>query len=234
MAWLPVVLTTLMASRNPSAPAAPRVPLSDPSQASRPGDWEDMGLGGEFASVLLSGDPGDADLSDVTFNDCVLDRAVLGDADLTRVRVEASTLLGVFATELRANRSFWRHVGIRQLRIGAADLVDSKLSAVSISGARLGRVDLRRSVVADVLIEDAMIEELDLDEAKVTRLTLRDVKVGKLSVAGAVLKDVDLRGAQLGTVGPLVGLRGATISDWQLQALAPALAAELGLRVLGE
>jgi uncharacterized protein YjbI with pentapeptide repeats len=225
----------MSASRRTSlAPTAPRVPLADPSSASLAASWEDFGLGGEFDSVLLSGAPGTEDLSDISFRDCTLQQAQLGGVDLTRVRVEGCTLTSVDAPELRATRSHWRHSVIRHLRVGAADLVDSKLQAVAIAGARLGRVDLRRSIVTDVRFEDAAIEELDLEEAKATRLAFRDVRIGRLLLGGAVLKDVDLRGAQLSTVGPVQGLRGATISEWQLQALAPALAQELGLRVLGE
>lgn len=215
-------------------PSAPRVPLADPSQSTRLGRWDEMGLGGAFESVLLTGAPDESDLSDVSFDDCVLDGADLGGVDLSRVRVEASTLRQLTAPELRAGRSLWRHVNLHHARIGAADLVDSKVAAVAIRSARLGRVDLRRSIVTDLLIEDAVIEELDLEEAKVTRLALKDVKIGRLLLAGAALKDVDLRGAQLGAVGPVQALRGATISDWQLQALAPAFAAELGLRVIAQ
>lgn len=222
------------ASRQPLAPAAPRVPLADPSAATRPVSWEDFGLGGEFDQVLLTGAPEVDDLSDVSFRDCTLRQAGLDGVDLSRIRVEGCTLASVDAAELRATRSHWRHTVIRHLRVGAADLVDSKLQAVAVSGARLGRVDLRRSIVSDVVLEDAVIEELDLEEAKVTRLALREVRIGRLLLGGSVLKDVDLRGAQLSSVGPVQGLRGATISDWQLQSLAPALARELGLRVLGE
>lgn len=215
-------------------PAAPRVPFAEPSQAQAPGAWDGMGLGGEFDGVRLRGAAGPLDLSDVTFRDCVLEQADLSGADLTRARWDASSVEGLFADELRAGRSTWRNVMLARARVGALDLVDAKLQAVRVRGARIGRLDLRRCVVADLLTEDAIIDELDLDEARATRLAFAEVRIGRLSVHGAVLKDVDLRGAQLGAVGPVTGLRGCTITDWQLQELAPALAADLGLRVIGE
>lgn len=215
-------------------PAPPRVPLAEPSTAHHVLGWEEMGLGGEFDGARLEGNTGPLDLSDVTFRDCVVARADLSGADLTRSRWEASLLSGVFADELRAGKSAWRNVALQQSRVGAMDLVDAKLQAVRISGAKLGRIDLRRAIVTDLLIEDAVVEELDLDEARATRICFSDVRIGRLSVHGCVLKDVDLRGAQLGGVGPVTGLRGATITEWQLQELAPALAADLGLRVMGE
>lgn len=214
-------------------PAQPRVPLAEPSSAHHVFGWDEMGWGGEFDGARLEGASGPADLSDVTFRDCVVGRADLSGADLSRSRWEASLLDGLFADEFRAGKSAWRNVVLHQSRIGALDLVDAKVQAVRISGAKLGRIDLRRAVVTDLLIQDAVIDELDLDEARATRVAFQDVRIGRLSLHGSILKDVDLRGAQLAGVGPVTGLRGATITDWQLQELAPALAADLGLRVQG-
>ncbi|RKW70499.1 pentapeptide repeat-containing protein [Galactobacter caseinivorans] len=228
------VLTRTMSASRSVQPATPRVPLAEPSSSHHVLGWDEMGLGGEFDGARLEGASGATDLSDVTFRDCVVARADLSGADLTRSRWEGSLLEGVFADELRAGKSSWRNVMLRQSRMGVLDLVDAKVQAVRIGGAKLGRVDLRRAIVTDLLIEDAVIEELDLDEAKATRISFSEVHIGRLSLHGSVLKDVDLRGARLAGVGPVMGLRGAIITDWQLQELAPALAADLGLRVLGE
>jgi uncharacterized protein YjbI with pentapeptide repeats len=223
-------------------PAAPRVPLGDPAVTERDVAWDAFGLGGEFDGVRLRGRAADAlgpgpdggapDLTDVTFRDCVLADADLSEVRLDRARWEASLLTDVFAARLAASRSGWRNVVARHLRTGLMDLVDAKVTGVRVEQARIGALDLRRAQVADVLIEDATIEDLDLSEARVTRLALRDVRVDRLTVAGAVLRDVDLRGADLRSVGPVAGLRGAVVSTQQLEALAPAFAEELGLRVL--
>ncbi|MGO3151101.1 MAG: pentapeptide repeat-containing protein [Galactobacter sp.] len=225
-----------------SAPVAPRVPLGDPSVTGRDGAWGDFGLGGEFDGVRLSGraadalgpgpDGGAADLTDVTFRDCVLAGADLSQLRLDRCRWEGSLLEDVFADRLAAARSGWRHMVVRRMRAGLLDLVDAKVNGLYVTQAKIGSLDLRRASVSDVLIEDASIEDLDLSEARVTRLALRDVRVARLVVAGAVLRDVDLRSADLRTVGPVAGLRGAVISARQLEALAPAFAEEFGLRVL--
>jgi len=226
-------MATRRAPSRSAAPAAPRVPLADPAETDAAAGWDELGIGGEFDSVRLTGAPGLPELSDVVWRDCVLARVELGGTDLVRARFEGCTLSGVDAAELAASCSHWRHTTVRQLRAGVVDLVASHLQAVRLSGARLGRLDLRRAKVADLLIEDASIDELDLEEANATRVAFRDVRIGRLLVAGAALRDVDLRGARLESVGPVQALRGAVISEWQLQALAPAFAAELGLRVLG-
>ncbi|MGO1319488.1 MAG: pentapeptide repeat-containing protein [Galactobacter sp.] len=225
-----------------SAPAAPRVSLGDPAVTERDGSWDGFGLGGEFDDVRLTGraadalgpgaDGGASDLTDVTFRDCVLASADLSDLRLDRARWEGCLLEDVFVDRLAAARSGWRHVVVRRMRAGLMDLIDAKVAGLSMTQVKIGSLDLRRATAADVLIEDAVIDELDLSEARVTRMALRDVRIGRLNVGGAVLRDVDLRSADLRSVGPLAGLRGAVISPQQLDALAPAFAEELGLRVL--
>lgn len=213
-------------------PAAPRVPLGEPAETDRDAAWEDHGSFGVHDGVRLAGAPGSPDLADVRFSQCVVAGADLGEAELRGSRWEACSLSGVFAPQFSAARSGWRHVVARQLRVGAADLVDASVSGVAVYGAKLGRVDLRRATVTDVLVEDAVIEELDLDEARLTRVAFRGCRIGRLSLAASVLRDVDLRGAELRVLGPVTGLRGATVGADQLQDLAPAIAHELGLRVV--
>lgn len=115
---------------------------------------------------------------------------------------------------------------------GAAAQQTEDLTDVTFRDCVLQNLDLRRATVSDLLIEDGVIEDLDLSEARATRIALKDVRVGRLTLAGSVLRDVDLRGADLRSVGPVTGLRGAVVSSLQLDALAPAIAEELGLRVL--
>ncbi|MEI3846802.1 MULTISPECIES: hypothetical protein [unclassified Microbacterium] len=50
-------------------------------------------------------------------------------------------------------------------------------------------------------------------------------------MSGSRARDVDLRGADLGQVVGMAGLRGATISPEQLQLMAPGLADLAGLVV---
>lgn len=214
-------------------PAQPRVPLGDPVEgdAVREAAWEDFGAFGVHDAVRLGGVPSLTDLTDVTFRDCLVAGADLGEADLTGTRWENCTVRDLTAVHARAARTGVRHVAASRVRVGVAELVDAKLSGVVLRGAKIGRLDLSRATVTDVLLEDVVIEDLDLDGARVTRLALRDARVGRLSLAGARIKDLDLRTCALSVVGPLTSLRGVTITPEQLTELAPALAAEAGLNV---
>ena len=68
---------------------------------------------------------------------------------------------------------------------------------------------------------------------QVRGLRLDGCTVGALGVRGARLTDVDLRGARVDAVEGLDGLGGTWITAAQLDGLAPALAEQLGIQVLG-
>jgi uncharacterized protein YjbI with pentapeptide repeats len=80
---------------------------------------------------------------------------------------------------------------------------------------------------------DCQLVEPDLSEASLTQVSFEGTRLVSPELGRATLRQVDLSAAEL--IGPrgLTGLRGATISTAQLIDLAPALAAELGIRVGG-
>ena len=75
------------------------------------------------------------------------------------------------------------------------------------------------------------IDEIDLMDASARRGAFDATRVATRNAPGARFADVDLRGAELGSVVGIDGLRGATISALQLQLMAPALAELAGLVV---
>ncbi|WP_262424610.1 pentapeptide repeat-containing protein [Brachybacterium sp. Z12] len=84
-----------------------------------------------------------------------------------------------------------------------------------------------------MLFEDCTIEELDLSGVTATRLAFTNCRVGHLALAHARLQDVDLRGLEIGAIGNLEGMAGATLDAQQVTVLAPAFASHLGIRVEG-
>lgn len=233
------MLTGRMAAFRITAPAPPRLPtgpLAGEASAGASERWDGMDLSGSFEGVELGGPAAEQvqDLSDVTFAQCLLDGADLSGVDLARSSWQGTLARSLFADRLAAVGSTWRGAAWEGARVGSAELAQAKVAGLVIRGARLGRLDLRGATVADVLIRDAQIEDLDLDEARLTRVAFHDVRIGTLSLRGAVLKDVDLRGAMLSAVDPVAGLRGASVTAWQVAELAPLLATGLGLRVLPE
>jgi len=56
--------------------------------------------------------------------------------------------------------------------------------------------------------------------------------VGSLDLAGAKLKDFDIRGTEFRKISGLGSLSGLVIDEYQLNLLAPLIAAHLGVTVL--
>ena len=118
-------------------------------------------------------------------------------------------------------------------RLGVLQCIEGTWDSVLVRGCKLGYLSLRGASVRDVAFEDCVIGELDLTGAQAERVAFTGSELGALDVSGATLRDVDLRAVDLPDITGLGHLRGATINDFQLQQLAPAMAAHLGIDVAG-
>jgi hypothetical protein len=91
--------------------------------------------------------------------------------------------------------------------------------------------DLRGARLVDVALTGCTVGELDLTGAELRGVRLVDCTVGSLVLTGTRNRDVDLRGAEIGRLDGVPGLRGCTISTGQLTGWAAGMAAELGIGV---
>ena len=187
------------------------------------GDYDGLA----FRKVDLTAQDGEG----AHFEDCVLIDCTLDEVRLDHARILETTLWGSRATTLELPGATLRDVTLADCRIGALSSPGSKWTHVSVRGGKLDYVNLRDAQLDNVKFEDCSIGELDLSGAIVTRLVLIGCRVGQLTLAHTQLKDTDLRGAELSSVTGLTGLAGATITNAQLQDLAPALAAHLHITV---
>ena len=183
----------------------------------------------QFSGVDLS----DRDLSGITFRECLLEDVTLTDTNLRGSRVIETVLEGVNAPILRSSRSTWRDVTLHRSRIGSGELFDATWQSVRVSSSKLGYVNLRGSSLADVLFEDCTIDELDLGGTTATRVAFTGSRVQTLDLTRATLSHVDLRGLEFQAIHGLEGLKGATVSEYQLSELAPLFATQLGIVVEG-
>ena len=198
------------------------------------GDRQDLVVGRRHDGVAWDGtDLGGERLLDRELVECLLAEARLDDAVLTGTRLRECRLDHCAATTLRTDRAEWREVEVVDGRFGALEAYDSELRLVSFTGCRLGYVNLRGSRVTDLTLEGCHVDDLDLADATVNRLTLVDCTVSRLLLNGANLRDVDLRGLEMDRLDELAGDRfeGITVGADQLVAMAPVLAARLGIAV---
>ena len=180
---------------------------------------------------LVDADLADRDLEGVVLRECVLEAPRLGGARLRGARLVETVVADSFAPELAAGRSTWHDVRVERPRWGSAELFDADWRSVRVVGGKIDYLNLRGARLTDVVLEGCSIGELDLGGAEALRVALVDCRVGTLDVTRASLAHVDLRTTSFDRVDGLDGLRGATVDALQLQVLAPALAAHLGLVV---
>ena len=199
-----------------------------------PGDDLDLIPQGRAEGLRFSGiDLGGRDLAGIELSECALDDvhahgtgwrgAVFSEVAFTRLD----------APVFSAPRARFRDVTIDGSRVGSAELYDASLGSVRLSGSKLGFVNARSAQLVDVLFEGCTIDELDLSGASLTRVAFVDTTVRSLILAGSKLGNVDLRGVEFAQIDGFDSLRGATMSDYQVGALAAAFARHLGIAVDG-
>lgn len=190
------------------------------------GDYD----GVRFEGLDLSGtDGGGATLLDVGMYRCALDEARLG-----RLRVIDSVLEGVWGVGTDLAGAGWRDVELRDARLGGVQLHGARWDRVLVRGGKIDYLNLRQAALRDVTFQECVLSEPDFSGASLERVEFRDCVLRRAEFHQARLKDVDLRGATELDVAAGVGdLAGAVISPGQLMDLAPAFAAQLGVRVEG-
>ncbi|GAB3605376.1 pentapeptide repeat-containing protein [Conyzicola nivalis] len=195
-------------------------------------DGDDLRPQGRYEGLRFEGiDVGGRDLDGIEFSECAFDDVqahATGFRAATFSEVEFSRFN---APVLSAPRSRWRDVTMQGSRIGSAELYESYVNSVRFTGSKLGFVNARGAQLLDVSFDGCTIDELDLGGAHLTRVSFTDTTVRSLSLAGAKLAHVDLRGAEFAQIDGFESLRGATLSGYQVGALAASFATHLGIVV---
>ncbi|WP_271986052.1 pentapeptide repeat-containing protein [Pseudoclavibacter terrae] len=171
------------------------------------------------------------DAAGVTFSECRIEGLTARRLLLHSGRVSECVLERVEVPVVEGQRQSFRSVSWTASRLGSADLHESDLQNVEFRDNRLGYVNLRGSTLTDVQFADCAFDEIDLGGATAKRVAFTESRTGILDVTGARLEHVDLRGLEFSTITGLEGLRGVTVTPSQLEALAPHLAAHLGIEV---
>ncbi len=173
----------------------------------------------------------DAALTGSVFDSCAFEDIQLDGLDLRDCRLSTVRIARAIGASLDAPRSTWRDVSVEASRIGAAVLIGADCARVVVHGCRIDYVNLAGATLADVVFERSAIGELDVSGATACRVALSDCHVDHLIATNAALAHVDLRGCELRAITGLAHLRGVTVDETQLAALAPLLAAEIGIEV---
>ncbi|MGW7515107.1 pentapeptide repeat-containing protein [Streptomyces sp. NPDC054796] len=190
------------------------------------GDYDGVG----FTDLDLSG----ADGAGATFLDCGLYRCALDEAQLERARFIDTVAEGVWGVGTGLARAEIRDVELADARLGGTQLHGARLTRVLVRGGKIDFLNLRQSTLKDVTFEGCVLIEPDFSGASLERVAFPGCVVRGVDFGQAKLKDVDLRdAAELDIAAGVDRLSGAVISSAQLVDLAPAFAAQVGVRVEG-
>ncbi|MDX2395329.1 pentapeptide repeat-containing protein [Streptomyces sp. NPDC054904] len=216
---------TVKAARRPEV-RLPGLTAWDGGPLEPDGDYDGL----EFADLDLAGQEGFG----ARFMDCALRRCALDEAGLAKARFMDAVLEGVRGVGTDLSEASLRDVELLDARLGGVQLHGAVLERVLVRGGKIDYLNLRKARLKDVVFESCVLVEPDFGGAVMERVGFRDCTLRGADFSGVRMKDVDLRdAAELGIARGVDALAGAVISPAQLLDLAPALAAQLGLRVVG-
>lgn len=213
-------------ARTPDSPVAPRVSI--PDIPARLGNAVAARSADLLASRLeLSGH---VDLAYASLEQCV----VAADAD--SVDLVGATILDVDMTDVRIASLSLRNAGIRRLRItggriGTLDLSGARIDELELRDVRIDYLNLGGAKGTDILIAHSTIRTLDMPQAQLVRVRFDGCRSDEVDPRGLRATDVDLRGLDAVAFVDANGLRGTTLTTFQVQQLAPTLAAGVGIQV---
>ncbi|MFJ6746665.1 pentapeptide repeat-containing protein [Streptomyces sp. NPDC091266] len=188
------------------------------------GDYDGL----EFADADWAGQ----DARGARFMDCAVRRCALDETVLSRARIIDSVLSGVRGVGTDLSQSSLRDVEVTGARLGGTQLHGAVLERVVVRGGKIDFPNLRKAKLRDVAFEGCVLVEADFSGAELERVTFEDCTLARADFSAARMKDVDLRGAAAVDIARGIDrLAGAVISASQLLDMAPAFAAQIGVRV---
>ncbi|MFJ9406448.1 pentapeptide repeat-containing protein [Streptomyces sp. NPDC101393] len=188
------------------------------------GDYDGL----EFADADWAGQ----DARGARFMDCAVRRCALDETVLSRSRIIDSVLSGVRGVGTDLSQSSLRDVEVSGARLGGTQLHGAVLERVVVRGGKIDFPNLRKAKLRDVAFEGCVLVEADFSGAELERVTFEDCTLARADFSAARMKDVDLRGAAAVDIARGIDrLAGAVISASQLLDMAPAFAAQIGVRV---
>lgn len=212
--------------RTTESPAAPRVSppdLPDHLERATPRRSADL----LAAHLDLTGS---ADLAYASLEQCTV-RADADAVDLTGATVLDVAMDGVRIASLKLRDAGIRRLRISGGRIGTLDLSGARIDELELRDLRIDYLNLGGARATDVEIGECSIRTVDMPQAELTRVRFAATSGDEVDPRGMKAKDVDLRGLDAQAYLDANSLRGTTLTAFQVQQLAPVIAAGLGIQV---
>jgi uncharacterized protein YjbI with pentapeptide repeats len=176
---------------------------------------------------------GEIDAAHTELTECAVDAASVDRLDLEGATLTDVEIGELRATEVVARNSRWRSVRMTGGRIGTFDLSGSELGGIELRGLRIDYLSLRGARATDILVADCVIGSIDLPLATLSRVAFLGSRADEVESDGLRAEHVDLRGLDALSFTRPDALRGTTLSEVQVAALAVPLALAAGIDVRG-
>jgi uncharacterized protein YjbI with pentapeptide repeats len=181
----------------------------------------------QLIGVELSG----LSASGLSFDESILEKVLFGEARLERLGLTDSELLRCDLAAARCTGSSFIRVGVSGTRLAGTDLSRSLIKDVVFEDCKLDMANFRFTKLTRVRFISCTLHETDFQMAELTDVEFQSCQLLKTAFDRCKPRSVDARTSQLHDIRGWQSLRGLTIDPIQLAAVAPELAAELGLKV---
>jgi uncharacterized protein YjbI with pentapeptide repeats len=127
--------------------------------------------------------------------------------------------------------SSWHRVSIDGARCSGLQITNGILKNVDFKNCKLEMVNFRFSRLENVAFEDCVINDVDFYDAQLKNVEFVNCTINKVTFASARMISVDISKSNVEGINGINSLRGVTMSYDQLMQLAPAFAAEAGIKI---
>lgn len=111
-------------------------------------------------------------------------------------------------------------------------LSQSLLKNVYFKSSKVDLANFRFARLENVIFEDCIVNGLDFYSAKLKNVDFRNCRIIDVEFSDSHLINVDLSRSELESIKGLKSMKGVCITYSQLMQLAPAMAVELGLKLV--
>jgi uncharacterized protein YjbI with pentapeptide repeats len=165
------------------------------------------------------------------FMECAVTGVTFQQGQLRRARFTDVFFRDVRMMQTGLAETSWQDVIFAASVIAGAEAYGARLRTVTFRGCKLDSVNFRDATLTDVTFDNCLLREADFGGAAMTRVVFTGSRLDNTDFSRVRLDDVDFRGAELGITITPDSLRGAIITNAQLMAAAPLLAATMGIVV---
>lgn len=180
---------------------------------------------------LIDVDVTGLDAKNLSFDESILQKVTFTQAQLEKLSLIDAKLQESEFSAVRCPESSFIRTTCSNSRMTGINLSNSTLKDVVFENCKLDLANFRFAKLTRVSFINCSLSEVDFQGAELSDVIFQKSQLEKVDFTGSKIKSVDLRSSELINIRSWQSLKGATIDSAQLVAVAPQLAAQLGLTI---